>query len=261
MIHGERREVQMDVGLKDVTDEQYALRAQDELGLCVGADGTVGEAKRADDLVDDLLSHARDGQRLHHARLHGAPLNPSMALAIALDIAFKTAWRYSVGGERAGRARRARFVEIFRTAALCDLDGWVELSGELPTLNDPQLMARLSGEPLSFAAGRTPPLALYALYCHLVNRAVAESTADNGWLLGACQVVFMGEGGVGGGQSLLSEVLASLTVRERDASALATLLSKMKDLAIEQTQTQAVGGGGGGGEEEEAFEVVDSMVM
>jgi len=69
----------------------------------------------------------------------------------------------------------------------------------------------------------------------------------------------MGEGGVGGGQSLLSEVLASLTVH--DAPALATLLSKMKDLAIEQTQTQAVGGGGGGGEEEEAFEVVDSMVM
>ena len=74
----------MQVGLKDVTDEQYTLRAQEELGLCVGADGTVGGAKRADDLIEDLLSHARDGQRLHHARLHDAPLDSSMALAIAL---------------------------------------------------------------------------------------------------------------------------------------------------------------------------------
>ena len=104
-IEGERRETEMEVGLRDVANEQYALRVQEELQLG-------GEAQPTEEMIASLLKHASDpnGQQAPLA-LHGEPLDRDAALALALDLAQKTAWRYNTS-DGGIAARRTTLVRI-----------------------------------------------------------------------------------------------------------------------------------------------------
>jgi hypothetical protein len=176
-IEDESRCAKMDVSLVDVSNEQYALRVQEELD--VGATGV----KPANKMLLSLLDHAAHATALQDSTLHGERLGRDAALCLALDLAYKTAWRYEAT-EAGLHAKRSSFVKIFHTAALCELDTWRSLAARLSQLDDVRLMAELGGNLAE--GGHNPPLLLFTLFAHQASKAAAnagsQAALDDAWL-------------------------------------------------------------------------------
>jgi len=213
-VEGERREVSMDVGLRDVANEQYALRVQEELQLG-------GEALPTEQMIDALLAHATDptGPILAAASLHGEPLDRDDALGLALDLVHKTAWRYAVSSSGIS-ARRATLVRILHVALACELTMWRDLANELSRLNDAQLVAALGGEAAGHPLAGTKPLALFALFGSQAARATPSD--DDEWLSPAAPE---GEG------SMLAKLMASVQLPEAEGLRVARLIRRAQEIA------------------------------
>ena len=177
-VEGERREMRLDVGLGDVANEQYALRVQETLPLS-------GEAVPTEQMITALLEHARDpaGQAFGEASLGNKPLGRDDALALAIDLAKKTAWRYATS-QRGVAARRGTLVRILHTAFESELTHWRDIATQLTNLNDAQLLAALGGTAHGHPTPGAPPLALFALLVYQASKAAASGSAsdDDEWL-------------------------------------------------------------------------------
>ena len=244
-IEGERRETEMEVGLRDVANEQYALRVQEELQLG-------GEARPTEEMIASLLKHASDpnGQQAPLA-LHGEPLDRDAALALALDLAQKTAWRYNTS-DGGIAARRTTLVRILHTALSCELTLWRDLANELSRLNDTQLVAALGGSAAGHPIAGTGPLALFALLAYQAAKAAAAAAVpaeDDEWL---------SAGAAPGENSMVAQLVASVKLPEGgEVKRVIALIKRAQTIAEEHANPQPVGSVSN----EEEWVRVDAMQM
>lgn len=203
-----------------------------------------------------LLSHAKDGEALEGATLHGSPLSRDAALHLALDVAHKATWRYAVS-QRGLSAKRTTFVRILLTALQVEMDSWRDLANDLMRFNETQLVCALGGEMAGHPTPGTRALALFSLFVYQAAKAAATAQADHARVTIADASAACGRAESIGPTAddewlcseslemgcILPELLGATWLEEGDARRLAVLLQRAQAVAalqVAQTSAQTI---------------------